>query len=105
MLDGVGNRYPASQRYIATGTVKPQDGDAVAYSTDTEKEHFGQTWEIIEGIEVRVTRVMFKDGSVWMPQKGHVCKAQFMNDEYKAEIDRRWDTAGKKVEQQQKQKN
>jgi hypothetical protein len=104
MLDAVGNRYPAAQKYIATGTVKSQNGDVVIYTTDKEKEHFGANWTFIEGVEVRVTRVMFQDGSVWVPQKGQACKMRFMNDEYDAEMDRRRKAVEKKI-QQQKEKN
>jgi hypothetical protein len=104
MLDAVGNRYPAAQKYIAKGTVKSQNGDVVIYKSDKEKEHFGADWTLIEGVEVRVTRVMFQDGSVWIPQKGQVCKMRFMNDEYDAEMDRRQKAVEKKM-QQQKEKN
>src|SRR5271165_4862951 len=93
MLDAVGHRYAASQKYVATGTTKPQTGDVVIFSTDDEKKRFGETWTLIEGVEVRVTRVMFKDNSVWMPQKGQVCKTVFMNDEYLADMARRWKAA------------
>jgi hypothetical protein len=106
MLDAVGNRYPASQRYIATtGTTKPQEGDVVIYSTDDEKKYFGERWALIEGVEVRVTRVMFKDDSVWVPQKGQNCKMVFMNDEYEAEMDKRWKAAEKEAQRQQKKNN
>jgi hypothetical protein len=104
MLDAVGNRYPAAQKYIASGTVKPQNGDVVIYPTDKEKEHFGADWTLIEGVEVRVTRVMFQDGSVWVPQKGQVCMMRFMNDEYDAEMERRRKAVEKKM-QRRKEKN
>ena len=69
MLDAVGNRYPAALAYVAKGEIKPQTGDVVSFETKEEEEHFGERWAQIEGIEVHVTRVLFKDGSVWVPRK------------------------------------
>ena len=89
MLDAVANRYAAYGPYIAEGEVKPQNGDVVIYPTKREEEHLGDAWSLIKGMEVRVTRVLFKDGSVWILRKGQTCKATFMNDEYDAEIARR----------------
>jgi hypothetical protein len=63
MLDGAGNKYPASQKYIATGDTKPTSGDLVIYSTKDEEEHFGSDWGNIEGVEVYVTSVMFGDAT------------------------------------------
>lgn len=100
MLDAVGNRYPASQKYVATGEIKPHSGDVVDYPTDKEREFFGENWAVVEGVEVRVTRIMFKDGSVWVQPKGYVCKMTFLNDDYQAEMGRRW----KAVEKRQQHK-
>ena len=97
MLDAVGNRYPASQKYIATGETEPQTGDVVIYPADPEKEHFGDSWSLIDGLEVRVTRIMFTDNSVWVPQKGQACKMVFLNEKYQAEIERRWKAVEKKT--------
>jgi hypothetical protein len=97
MLDAVGNGYPAANAYVAKGEIKPNDGDVVSYETKDEEDHFGERWAQIEGIEVHVTRVLYKDGSVWVPRKGLDCKAHFMNDEYAAELDRRWKAAEKKM--------
>jgi hypothetical protein len=104
MLDAVGNRYPAAQKYISTGEIKPQSGDVVEYPTDAERQHFGDSWALIEGVEVRVTRLMFTDDTVWLPAKGYVCKMVFMNDEYDAELARWRKSAEKKVGQQNSQK-
>ena len=104
MLDAVGNRYPASQKYVATGETPPQTGDVVDYSTDQEKLHFGDGWALIDGVEVRVTRIMFKDNTVWVPQKGQTCKSVFMNDDYDAELEKRWKAVEKKM-QEEKKKN
>ena len=103
MVDAVGNRYPAAITYIAKGEVKPDRGDVVSYETKDEEEHFGERWPLIEGIELHVTRVLFKDGSVWVPRKGVDCEAHFMNDDYQAEMDRRWKEAEKNVKKDQKQ--
>jgi hypothetical protein len=103
MLDAVGNRYPAANAYVAKGEIKPNDGDVVSYETKDEEDHFGEQWAQIEGIEVHVTRVLYKDGSVWVPRKGVDCEAHFMNDEYAAELDRRWKAAEKKTKKDQKQ--
>src|SRR5260370_13140722 len=100
MLDAVGNRYPAAQAYVAKGEVKPNSGDVVSYETKDEKDHFGEQWAQIEGIEVHVTRVLFKDGSVWVPRNGVVCEAHFMNDDYGPEMDRRWKAAEKKAKKE-----
>jgi len=105
MLDAVGNPYPATQKYVATGETKPKRGDVVDYPTDTEKAHFGDGWANIQGVEVRVTRVMFKDTSVWVPQKGQVCKMTFMNDDYAAEVKRRLEAAEKIAKRQQTKKD
>jgi hypothetical protein len=51
MLDAVGNRYPASQKYIATGETQLQKGDIVDYATDAEKLHFAEGWSLIDGVE------------------------------------------------------
>lgn len=100
MLDAVGNRYPAANTYIAKGEIKANTGDAVPYETKEEESHFGEQWAQIEGIEVHVTRILFKDGSVWVPRKGIDCGAHFMNDDYAAEMDRRWKAAEKKVKKE-----
>jgi hypothetical protein len=106
MLDAVGNRYPASQKYIATGETQPQKGDVVDYPTDTEKLHFSEGWSVIDGVEVRVTRVMFKDNTVWVPQKVQPCKTVFMNDDYDAALEKRWKAVEKKMqEEKQERKN
>jgi hypothetical protein len=105
MLDGVGNRYPAAQKYVSTGETEPQKGDVVDYPTDAEKAHFGDAWANIEGVEVRVTRVMFKDNTVWVPQKGQVCKMTFMNDDYQPEMNKRLEAARKRVEPKEKKKD
>jgi len=102
MLDAVGNRYPASQKYVVTGEIKPDTGDVVDYPTDKEREFFGENWAQVEGVEVRVTRIMFKDGSVWVPQKGRVCKMTFLNGDYQAEMDRRWKAAEKRQQHKTK---
>ncbi len=102
MLDAVRNRYPAAQKYVSTGETEPRKGDVVDYPTDAEKAHFGDGWANIAGVEVRVTRVMFKDDTVWVPQKGQVCKMVFMNDEYQPEMNRRLEAARKKREPQEK---
>jgi hypothetical protein len=101
MLDAVGNRYPASQKYIATGETQPQKGDVVDYPTDTEKLHFGEGWSVIDGVEVRVTRVMFKDNTVWVPQKGQSCKTVCMNDDFEPALEK-WRKAVEKKTQEQK---
>lgn len=100
MLDAVGNRYPAAQAYVAKGEVKPNFGDVVSYETKDEEEHFGEQWAQIEGIEVHVTRILFKDGSVWVPRRGVDCEAHFMNDDYAAEMDRRWKAVEKKAKKE-----
>jgi len=109
MLDGVGNRYPASQRYVATADfppfIKPNTGDVVDYPTDAEKQHFGADWQNIAGVEVRVTRVMFKDNSVWIPAKGQFCKAVFMNGDYDSALKKWQDAVDKKLEQEKKKAN
>ena len=102
MVDAVGNRYRASQKYIVTGEIKPQTGDVVIYPVDPEKGHLEDIWGLIDGVEVRVTRIMFKDNTVWVPQKGQVCKMVFLNDQYQAEIERRWNAVEKKSGQQGK---
>jgi hypothetical protein len=101
MLDGAGNRYPASQRYIATGELEPRSSDVVDFPTDVEKGKLGSNWASIDGLEVRVTRIKFKDGTVWIPQKGQLCKKEFMNEEYAAAII----TSRKKGEQLLKNRN
>lgn len=92
MLDAAGNRYPASQRYLATGNTKPKSGDVVTYPAKSEQEHFGATWENIEGVEVYVTSVMFADASTWKPKRGVVCKMAFINSDYEKEIEERMKT-------------
>ncbi len=102
MLDGVANRYAAYGPYIAEGEVKPQNADFVTYPTKREEDRLGDAWSLIKGVEVRVTRVLFKDGSVWVPRKGQTCKATFMNDEYDAEIVRRLKRAEEKPKKKDK---
>lgn len=89
MLDAAGNRYPASKRYVATGGLKPQSGDIVVFSAKDEEQFFGQTWADIDGIEVHVVSVMFKDATTWRPKRGVVCKTAFINADYDAEVAKR----------------
>lgn len=93
LLDGVANRFPGYGPYIATGTLRPNQGDFVGYPNKREADNLGDRWALIEGIAVRVTRVLFDDGTVWVPQKGQTCEGSFMNDKFQAEWDRRWEEA------------
>jgi hypothetical protein len=103
-VDAVGNRYPASQKYVATGETQPQKGDVVDYPTDTEKLHFSEGWSVIDGVEVRVTRVMFKDNTVCVPQKVQACKTVFMNDDYDAALEKRWKAVEKKMQEEKQER-
>lgn len=98
MLDGAGNKYPASQKYIATGDEKPNSGDLVMYATKDEEEHFGSDWQNIEGVEVYVTSILFADATTWKPKRDVVCKTAFINSDYDKEMEKR----GKIVEQRMK---
>ena len=49
----------------------------------------GPTWDLIQGVEVQVVRVMYSDLTVWTPQKEAQCSKRFMNDEYDAALERR----------------
>ena len=98
MLDASGNKYPASQKYVATGDEKPRNGDVVIYSTKAEEEHFRENWNNIEGVEVYVTSIMFADATTWKPKRGVVCKTAFINSDYDKEMEKR----GKIAEQHMK---
>ena len=89
LLDAAGNRYPGSQRYIATGDTKPNSGDVVMYPAKNEQELLGGAWENIEGIEVYVTSIMFADATTWKPKRGAVCKTAFTNSNYVKEMEKR----------------
>jgi hypothetical protein len=71
-------------------------------SNSAAKQHFGVDWQNIAGVEVRVTRVMFKDNSVWIPAKGQFCKAVFMNEDYDAALKKWQDAVDEKREQEKK---
>lgn len=93
MLDGAGNRYPASQRYIGTGTLKPKTGDVVIFSTANEAKYFGDGWKNIDGVEVYVSSILFADATTWKPKRV-ACKTSFINADYTKrmeEMDRRAD--------------
>ncbi len=79
LLDAAGNRYPAVQRYVATGDTKPNSGDVVIYPAKKEQENLAAGWENIEGVEVYVTSIMFDDATTWKPKRGAVCKTAFIN--------------------------
>jgi hypothetical protein len=96
LLDAAGNRYPASQGYIAKGNTKPNTGDVVLYPAKSEQEHLGTAWINIEGIEVYVTRIMFADASTWKPRRGAACKTAFLNSNYAGEMEK----LGKKLARQ-----
>lgn len=98
MLDAAGNKYPASQKYVATGDEKPNSGDVVVYPTKDEEEHLGSNWQNIEGVEVYVTGIMFADATTWKPKRGVFCKTAFINADYDKEIEKH----GKIVEQRMK---
>jgi hypothetical protein len=89
MLDAAGNKYPASQKYVATGNEEPNGGDLVFYSTKDEEEHFGADWNNIEGVEVYVTSIMFADATTWKPKRGVFCKTAFINADYDKEMQKR----------------
>ena len=96
LLDIAGNRYPASQFYQMKGDVEPRSGDVAAFPVKDEAAHLGAPkWEQIDGIEVHVTRILFKDATVWTPRKGVDCKTAFLNDGYDKEMDRRAEAARK----------
>lgn len=87
MLDGAGNRYPASHRYIGTGTLKPKTGDVVSFSTEDEAMFFGDSWKYIDGLEVYVTSILFADATTWKPKRGVPCKTSFINAGYEKQIE------------------
>ena len=105
MLDAAGNRYPASQQYVATGSTKPNSGDVVAYPAKNEEDYFGQRWKDIEGIEVYVVSVMFSDATTWKPSRGVACKTAFINGNYAEEIARMEKRAQQKSEAWRKKWN
>jgi len=96
LLDTAGNRYPASQFYQMKGDVEPRNGDVTAFPAKDEAAQFGAKWEQIDGVEVHVTRILFKDATVWTPRKGVDCKTAFLNDDYDKEIERRSEAAKKR---------
>jgi hypothetical protein len=87
MLDGAGNRYPASHRYIGTGTLKPKTGDVVSFSTEDEAKYFGDGWKDIDGVEVYVTSILFADATTWKPKRGIPCKTSFINSDYQKQME------------------
>jgi hypothetical protein len=89
LLDAAGNRYPAVQRYVATGDTKPSSGDVVIYPAKKEQENLAAGWENIEGVEVYVTSIMFDDATTWKPKRGAVCKTAFINSNYEKEMKER----------------
>jgi hypothetical protein len=90
MLDGVGNKYPAKTMLVSTGEVQPQKGDMLLVDNTGEQEFFGERWELIEGVEVQVIRVMYTDLTVFVPRRPTQCSAKFMNDDYQSTLDRWW---------------
>jgi len=105
LLDAAGNRYPASQRYIATGDTRPNSGDVVTYSAKGEQQHLGAEWENIEGVEVYVTSIMFEDATTWKPKRGVVCKTAFVNSNYDKEMQRRGKIAEERMKAWRKKWN
>jgi hypothetical protein len=97
MLDAAGNKYPASQKYIATGDEKPNSGDLVMYPTTEEEQHFAADWKNIDGVEVYVTSIMYSDATTWKPKRGSVCKTAFINADYDKEMERRGKVAEQKM--------
>ena len=97
MLDVAGNKYPASQKYAATGKTEPNSGDVVFYSTKDEEEHFGSNWGNIEGVEVYVTSIMFADATTWKPKRGAVCKTAFINSDFSKVMEERDKIAAKEM--------
>jgi len=82
LLDTAGNRYPASQLYQTKGDLEPRKGDIVRFDAESEVRRLGDKWEWIDGLEIRVTRVLFRDATVWTPRKGEDCKAAFLNEDF-----------------------
>jgi hypothetical protein len=87
MLDAVGKAYPAQKLVIAGGTVGPHMGDIVWLDNKDEREAFGAGWEMIEGVEVQVSQVMYSDLSVWKPKRANQCSRKYMNDGYDKAIE------------------
>jgi hypothetical protein len=65
LLDGASNRYAASQNYASDSSVNANQAGVVIEPAQNEAKHLGQRWRNIRGIQVRVTDVLFTDGSRW----------------------------------------
>ena len=90
LLDGMGHAYSASQSYSVLEKTDPGSGGLLVHSAQDEERHLGRAWSSIRGLEVKIRRVRFSDGSQW-EAAGSACNQAFRNDDY-IESMRRWNT-------------
>jgi hypothetical protein len=92
LIDGANNRYPASENYASDSSVNASQAGVVIEPAQNEAQHLGQRWRNIRGIEVRVTDVLFMDGSRWQSPDRTTCKHSFLNANYEHDM-RTWNAA------------
>jgi hypothetical protein len=92
LIDGANSRYPASGNYVADSPVNANQAGVVIEPAQNEAKHLGQGWRSIRGMEVRVTEVLFTDGSRWQSPGRTTCKHSFLNANYEHDM-RAWNAA------------
>jgi hypothetical protein len=89
-VDAAGHSYPASRNYSVLQKTDVGSGGLLVHSAQEEARHLGRTWLSIRGLEVKIRRVGFSDGTNW-EAAGPACSQAFRNDDY-IESMRRWNT-------------
>jgi len=89
LVDSANNRYPASEAYMADSPVNANQAGLMIAPAQNEAGHFGQRWRSIRGMEVRVTNVLFADGTRWEPASATLCNRVFFNSTYEHDM-REW---------------